>query len=231
MNRRRNYRLRRPLFGVVLALGVALAVAACGGSSGNGITAKSPSAIVAAAGKAFAGVRSLHVSGTVHSSGRTIALNMSIVSGKGARGTVVLGGQTVQIVTVNQNLYLKAGASFWRHYAGSLGSLLAGKWLAVPESSGSVASFSGLLDLNTLVGRLLQAAGSSGLHKAKQITIDGQGAIGVTKGDGSVVYVATTGKPYPLELVSRGGGAVYLRAYNQPVSLAVPSPVVKLPGS
>ena len=226
-----NDKLRRSLAGGLLALGVALAVGACGGSSaGNGIAGEAPAAIANAAGKAFTGVQSVHVAGTVRTSGQTVGLNMSIVSGKGARGTIVYGGHTVQVVTVARKLYIKADAAFWRHYAGSLGSLLAGKWFELPASSNAATSFAGVLDLHSLVGNLLQGASSKGLHKGKQVKVDGQGAIGVTKAGGATVYVATSGKPYPLELVTPGEGSVYLTAYNQPVSLAPPSPVVKLPG-
>ncbi len=48
---------------------------------------------------------------------------------------------------------------------------------------------------------------------------------------GNALYVATSGTAYPLELMTKAGGHIFLSDYNQAVSLAAPSPVVKLPGT
>jgi hypothetical protein len=201
-------RLRRSLASVLLAVLVAVGVAACGGgsSSGNGIAGKPAASIAVAAGKALNNAKTVHVSGTVHS-----------------------GGQTV--VTVGPKLYVKAGTAFWQHYAGSLGSLVAGKWLEVATATTGASSFAGLLNLHAVVGRLLaQATGNRGLTKGKQTTINGQNAIAVTQG-GNALYVATSGTAYPLELLTKAGGHIFLSHYNEAVSLAAPSPVVKFPGA
>ncbi len=149
---------------------VAIAVAACGGSSsGNGIAGKPAASIAVTAGKALNNARTVHVSGTVHSGGQTIAIDMSIVSGKGARGTMTLAGHSVHVVTVGAKLYLKAGAAFWQHYAGSLGALVAGKWLEVSTATTGASSFAGLLNLHAVVGRLLaQATGTTTLRRASR---------------------------------------------------------------
>jgi len=224
--------LRRALASVLLTVLVAIAVAACGGgSSGNGIAGKSAASIAVAAGKALNSARTVHVSGTVRSGGQTIAIDMSVVSGKGARGTMTLGGQPVAVVTVGAKLYLKAGAAFWRHFAGSFAALVAGKWLELATATTGASSFAGLLNLHAVVGRLLaQATGSHGLTKGKQTTINGQSAIAVTQG-GSALYVATSGTAYPLELMTKAGGHLFLSNYNQAVSLAAPSGAVKFPGA
>ena len=226
-------RLRRSLASVLLAVLVAVGVAACGGgsSSGNGIAGKPAASIAVAAGKALNNAKTVHVSGTVHSGGQTIAVDMSVVSGKGARGTMTLAGHPVQVVTVGPKLYVKAGTAFWQHYAGSLGSLVAGKWLEVATATTGASSFAGLLNLHAVVGRLLaQATGNRGLTKGKQTTINGQNAIAVTQG-GNALYVATSGTAYPLELLTKAGGHIFLSHYNEAVSLAAPSPVVRFPGA
>ncbi len=222
------------LASVLLVVLVAVVVAACGGSggsSGNGIAAKPAASIAVAAGKALNNAKTVHVSGTVHSGGQTIAIDMSIVSGKGARGTMTLAGHAVQVVTVGPKLYLKAGTAFWQHFAGSLAALVAGKWLQVATATTGASSFAGLLNLHAVVGKLLaQATGNRGLTKGKQTTINGQNAIVVTQG-GNAVYVATSGTAYPLELMTKGGGHLFLSHYGEAVSLAPPSPVVKFPGA
>jgi hypothetical protein len=225
-------RLRRALASVLLAVLIAVAVAACGGgSSGSGIAGKPAASIAVAAGKALNKAKTVHVSGTVRSGGQSIAIDMSVVSGKGARGTMTLAGQPVQVVTVGPKLYLKAGTAFWKHYAGSFATLVAGKWLEVATATTGASSFAGLLNLHAVVGRLLaQATGNRGLTKGKQTTINGQNAIAVTQG-GNALYVATSGTAYPLELLTKAGGHIFLSHYNEAVSLAAPSPVVKFPGA
>ena len=39
---------------------------------------------------------------------------------------------------------------------------------------------------------------------------------------GGTLYVASTGTPYPLEIVERGGERLVFDRWNQPVTLAVP---------
>jgi hypothetical protein len=214
-----------------MTLASALAIAACGGgASGNGIATDSPQAIATAAGKALDVVRSVHVTGTVASGGEKISLDLWLVSGKGARGTMILNGLSAQIVSLGSKLYINGSPAFWKHYGGSAASLFEGKWLETKASSSSASAFANLTNLHSVVGKLLTGAtAGKQLTKGKTTTIDGHGAIALMQGGGTL-YVATSGPPYPLELVKRGGGRLLLSGYNESVSLKAPAPVVNLSG-
>jgi hypothetical protein len=214
---------------LVSALVVAGAVSACGGSSGNGIASKSPDAIFSAATAAIAGVKSLRVSGSVASGGSTIGLNLNLVSGKGGRGQMSEGGLSFQMVVLNQVVYINGSPAFWRHYGGAAAAqLFAGKWLKAP-ASGSFASVALLTNLHDLIGKLLSNHGT--LTKGATTTVDGQKVVAIKDmTHGGTLYVATTGKPYPVEIVSSGpqGGQIAFDRINESVSLAAPANAIDI---
>jgi hypothetical protein len=50
---------------------------------------------------------------------------------------------------------------------------------------------------------------------------------------GGTLYVATTGQPYPLQILKAGhnGGHVRFSDFNRPVSLQPPPHAIRLPGT
>jgi len=223
---------RLPALAAVAAL-TALAVAACGGASGNGIASKSPAAIIAAAGKAMSGAKSVRVTGTVRTAGEQVGLDITLVSGRGARGHVSLNGLSVQVVAIGSKLYINGSPSFWAHFGGTAAAaLLKGKWLQASTTSGPASAFAGLINLHSLLGKILAKANSeSGLKKGSTITVNGQSAIGVSSTtQNGTLYVATTGTPYPVELTQGGasGGRMVFSDYDQSVALTAPSGAINL---
>lgn len=61
--------------------------------------------------------------------------------------------------------------------------------------------------------------------------VDGQSVVGVrdTTKD-ATLYVATTGKPYPVEILRTGSqaGRITLNRFNEPVSLTPPSNAIDI---
>ena len=90
---------------------------------------------------------------------------------------------------------------------------------SVPQFS----SFSSLTDIKALVDNITSATGT--LTKGSTATIDGQPAIGITDSStGGVLYVATTGPAYPLQLkLGKGKGQVDFTDWDQPVTLTAPA--------
>jgi hypothetical protein len=218
---------RRPALPILLSLLVAGVVSACGGSStpsGNGVAAKSPDAIVSAATKAVAGLNTMHISGSVVSGGTPISLDLALVSGKGATGSMSENGLSFKLINVGKFVYINGSPGFWRHFGGSAAAqLFQGKWLKAPSTTGDFASLSSLTNLHKLLGSLLSNHGP--LKKGDTSTVNGQKVVGVKDSTkGGTLYVATTGKPYPVELVKTGtdGGKVVFDRLNASVSLAAP---------
>ncbi|MHB1837926.1 MAG: hypothetical protein ACYCXW_23515 [Solirubrobacteraceae bacterium] len=205
---------------------LAIAVSACGGSSssGNGVASKSANGIVNAASTAIEGVNTVHVSGSARSGTSSIDLNLDLVNGKGGRGSMSENGMSFRIISVGNNVYINASNAFWSHFGGNAAAqLFHGKWLKAP-ATGSFGSFASLTNLHSLFTGLLSSHGA--LSKGAAATINGRKAIGVTDtSKGGTLYVATTGKPYPLEIAKSGssGGKIDFTNFNESVSLSAPA--------
>ncbi len=215
------------------ALLAAGALSACGGgssSSGNGVESKSADAIVSDASDAAKGLQSVHAAGSIVDSGKRTALDLEMVAGKGARGKVSEGNLNFQIVAIGQDLYLKADAATWRRVAGDAAAqLLQDKWLKAPANSGDFASVARLTDLPGLLNALLSTHGK--LAKGETSTVNGQKVVAVRDTtNGGTLYVATTGKPYPVQVTHGGSqeGSLSFDRYNESVSLAAPANAVDI---
>lgn len=211
---------------MVLAFGVA----ACGGSSGgggssdNGISSKSPDQIVSAVNAAVNGVNSVHVAGSVSNSGSQTTLNLNLLNGKGGKGSMSQAGLAFKIVAVGNQVYINGSNAFWAKFGGSAAAkLLSGKWLKAP-ATGQLSSIASLTNVHTLFNQLLSSHGK--LAKGSTTTVNGQKVIAVNDTtNGGTLYVATTGKPYPIELNKSGsdGGKITFDQFNQAVTLAAPA--------
>ena len=178
-------------------------LAGCGGSGSSGEASKSASAILADARQAALSAGSVRISGTIHDAGQTIGLDLSVTQGGGG-GTMTIRGSKVDVVRVGNTAYIRAGADFYNQVgAGSAaGQLLAGKWLKAPTTTASFRQLLLLTDLRTFVAQALKPEGT--VTKGAEKTVDGQKAIALNSSKGGSLYVATSGKPYPIEFVGSG---------------------------
>jgi hypothetical protein len=211
---------------------VTLAVAACGASSGpstNGVEKKSADEIVIAATNAVGSAKSVHVAGNVVSGGSRITLDLNLVNGKGGQGSMAQNGLSFQVVTVGNEVYIKGTTAFWQKIAGNAAApLLFGKWIKAP-AGGQLATLATLTDLEKLFNQLLSSHGR--LARGSIATVRGQPVIAVKDTtNGGTLYVATTGKPYPIEVVKSGsnGGQIAFDRFNQPVRLTPPSNAIDI---
>jgi hypothetical protein len=221
----------RKLF-TTLSAGVLAAstIVGCGGSSTNGVESKSPTEIVSAAQKAAEGAKSVRVAGSVSSAGTKLSLDLQIAQGKGAKGRISEGPLSFELVRVGDSVYIKGSASFYEHFAGGeAAKLLQGKWLQAPATSGEFATLGSLTDMHQLLGTVLGEHGS--LVKGATSTVDGKKVVAVKdKSKGGVLYVATTGKPYPIQISKSGstGGKVTFEEWDAPVSIAAPTGAIDI---
>jgi hypothetical protein len=208
----------------VSALAAALTLAACGGSSDNGVSSKSPTGIVNAASHAIQGVHSVHIAGSILTRGTPIALDLHLVSGKGATGMLTSRGLSFKIISVGPYVYINGGSSFWHAFGNpTVAQLLAGKWLKT-TATGNFATFSSLTNTRQLFAQIFSKYGT--LAKGQTTTVNGQQVVAVRDTTmGGTLFVATTGQPYPIEIrkVGAQAGQVTFDQYNQPVSLSAPA--------
>jgi len=227
-------RLRLPAPAVATLALVAVLLGGCGGSGGsstdNGIAAKTPTQILSAATAAADSASSVHVTGSIVSGGSPITLDLELVAGKGGRGQISENGLSFNLIQVDGTAYISGSPAFYSHFGGpAAAQLLEGKWLKAPASSGSFSTLGSLTDLNQLLNTALSDHGA--LAKGPTSTIAGQPVLSVTDAShGGTLYVATTGKPYPIEISKSGktGGKISFGAWNAPVTLQAPKSSIDL---
>jgi len=209
-------------------------IAGCGSSSssssGNGVASKSPSEILAAAKTAAQSASSVHVAGSLNSGATPLTLDLDLASGRGGRGQISEGGLSFELIVIDNTVYIKGSPAFYSHFGGSAAAqLFQGKWLKAPTTSGELASLASLTNLGKLLAEAL--ASSDTLVKGPTTTVAGQQVVELkdTTKTGSL-YVATTGQPYPIEIVKRGAetGHVSFTRWNASVTLAAPAAAVDL---
>lgn len=213
-------------------LSLVVVLAGCGGSSssGNGIASKSADQIVEATKTAAKAAASVHIKGSIVSEGKPISLDMELLAGKGGKGKISQEGFSIDLVQTGGAVYINGSAAFYRHVGGSAAAqLLQGRWLKAPADSGELASLAQLTDLSKLIDSALASHGT--LSKGSTATVEGQQAIGIKDtSKGGTLYVATTGKPYPLEITKGGkeSGKVVLDHWDKPVKLSAPANAIDI---
>ncbi len=216
--------VRLALSTVVLAGALVLGGCGSSGPKSNGVETKTADEILAAAQAAAAGATSVHVSGSGSQAGTTLDLNLYLAAGKGGKGHMDVNGLAFDIIRVGPTAYFKGDAKFWSNFGGgTVSELLKNRWLSEPSGTGDLASLSSLTDIRKLFGAILGSHGA--LTKGATSTVHGQSVIALNDpSKKAVLYVSTTGEPYPVELASTSGkGTITFGEWNAPVTLTAPA--------
>lgn len=204
------------------------ALAGCGGGAGGATTNRTP---VEPARKALSAAvfvarhaSSVHVSGKLVSQQTPLRLDLTLVRGKGAKGTVTQSGVSFDLVQTDGKIYIQGSDAFWQRYAPTVATLLHGHWIAAPAGKGQFAELAPLTSAARLFGLVESSHGR--LVNDGLTTFDGQKVAQIRDtSDGSKLYVAAIGTPYPVALAGgRKHSADQLRfdGWNAPVSLSAP---------
>lgn len=173
---------------------------------------------------------SVHVSGSIKSGTAPVTLDLNLASGKGARGEISENGASFKLILLGDTAYISGSPAFYRSLGGAAAAqLLDGKWLKTSARSGEFASFGALANMSQLIDTTLAAHGV--LAKGATTTVNGQQAIAVSDATKSgTLYVATTGKPYPIQIAKGSGesGKIDFDNWNQPVTITAPANAVDL---
>jgi hypothetical protein len=209
---------------IAVAVGAGVLVAACGssGPASNGVANETASQILTAAINAMKSASSGSVSGTEVQSGKTESISGTFFADD-ADVTLVTNGETIKVIKVGTNDYIQAPSAYWAS-SGVPSSDLAKVnevWISIPDSTahlGSDFTLSGFASsLTTDVGTLTKGATS---------TIGGQAVIAIMSStQNGILYVATTGTPYPVEATksASGGGSLTFSGWNQGSTPTVPA--------
>lgn len=226
-----NARSRAALMAYPLLLAVGLA--ACGGSgagASNGVAGRSPDQIVKATTRAAETARSVEAAGSMTEDGTRVALDLRMVAGVGASGWLSESGRRFNLVLDGRTLYINAGVAFWKTAANAAAaSVLAGRWLRTP-ATGAYAAVARIAGLRTFFRQVFGRHGR--LAKTGIRTLHGVRVIGLRDTTrGGVLYVATTGRPYPIELsgdTGSGSGRLDFSGYGRSFAIAPPKRSVSL---
>lgn len=220
-----------------------LAAGARAGRARNGITKMTARRALAESLAELRAAPDLAISGTIHQAGSGVRLaTESAHHGSSAEGTLTATttragfAGTLHFVSIGATDYLKGGAAFWKaalaHQPGAtraqraaLARKLASSWVRLTGTEG--AAFTSGLGVLTKPAALATelTVGHGRLRKGKLKRIGGRPALPITSSKGGTVWLATTGKPLPLEVTSpkrsAASGTVRL-AYPRRVTITAP---------
>ncbi|MFZ1155430.1 MAG: hypothetical protein WAN93_11045 [Solirubrobacteraceae bacterium] len=216
---------------VMLVLALVMLVG-CGSSSSssNSVASKSAEQIVSESKAVATAATSVHVFGGLKSGVTPVTLDLNLVAGKGAKGELSQNGVSFKLILVGGTAYINGSPAFYRSLGGAAAAqLFDGKWLKASATTGEFASFSQLADMRKLIDSTLTSHGT--LAKGATAVVNGQKTIAITDAPrDATLYVATNGKPYPVQL-SKGGsesGKIAFDRWNQPVTITAPANSVDL---
>jgi hypothetical protein len=217
---------RRLLTGL---LAVVVLAAGCGGgsssSSSNGEAKKSAEQVLTDAKAAAAGTAGVHIAGTFTDAKKTVALDLAVGKDSG-KGFIAQDGARADIARVGDTAYMRASTAFWRKFAGAgAAQLLHDKWLKGSATKQPFAAFARFMSITGLLNVAFSSHGK--LTNLGEKTYKGQKVVAIKDAkDGSILYVAATGTPYPVAAV--GGGAISFADWNKQVAVSAPKDAVDI---
>jgi hypothetical protein len=171
------------------------------------------------------------VSGDVVSGGARITLDIDTARGKGATGSMSTNGLEFDLVRIGNDAYIHGSDAFWQRYAGAgVAQLLHGRWVKISILQPRFSSLAPLTSVGLLLGKV--SAGHGKLVNDGKTRYKGQQVVAIRDtSDNSRLYVAATGKPYPVAIVGgRKGqsGAIAFGNWNESVSLSAPKGAIDI---
>jgi hypothetical protein len=228
--------MRATALALVLVLVLTAALLAGCGSSGttakaNDEASKAPVRVLADAKAAATSASSVHVSGSINSGGTPITLDLTTAHNKGAKGSMSTSGLKFDLVRIGDTLYIRGSDEFYKHFAGAaVAQLLHGKWLKASATHGRLQSLAPLTNIGALFAGISSRHGK--LTNNGKTTYKGQDVVAIRDtSDGSKLYVAATGKPYPVAIVGgkeNQSGTITFGDWNKSVSLSAPSDAIDI---
>lgn len=213
----------------VLVLVGATAAGCGGGTKSNGEASKPAQQILADAKQAATSATAVHYHGSIVNNGSHVTIDLTVDSTRGGTGTMSMQNLSFDLVRIGDKAYIRGSDAFYAKFAGAAAAqLLHGRWLEFPADNGQLAVLTELTDIGKFFALF---KGKSGVVKGAETTVDGQKAIAIRSNKtGGTMYVATTGKPYPIEVV--GGrsspGTITFDGWGKTVALTAPKGAIDI---
>jgi len=222
-------RLSKGLVVVSAALATVLLLSSCAAAA-NGVATKSAPAIVDAAGAALVSAHTFEIQATSAGSGTPATLTFKIEGKNLGEGTFVTSSLSFQAEELHGTDYFRS-QTLWSQVGGpTLQGALGYRWVYISASSSTAteltAVFGTLTSPPTVAKQLTKDAQTS--VRGKVGTVDGQPVISVTEPKAGTIYVATTGKPYPLRWEQGSVGRVVFSNFGAHFNIEAPKGAVNL---
>lgn len=228
----------RPLRTLVVSSVATVILAGCGGTevagkgapaspspSDNGVAAMSAEQILSKATSALKSADAVRVKGTAGSGAERFDIDMRYTA-TSAQGTLAVAGQPIEMRRIGDTVYVKGSREFWSNRVpAAAAELLTGKWLKSPVTGKRLGELAELTDLSKAADGILEPDGT--ITKGEKKTVAGTPAIALVShgADGGKLYIATTGKPYPLQIVptnATDSGQITFTEYGKRVTVSPP---------
>jgi hypothetical protein len=213
-------------------------LSACGGSGGggpadNGEASRPADQILRDSVAALRGAESVHMYGEVPSGAgaETLAMDLHYNRSGNLQGTITLGTVPAGVVITGGRTYLKGRALFAKFGGDQAAAVIGDHWVVVPGGSGPgsdiIQGLATFTDFNKLADLFASPAGGA-VTKGATSTVDGSAVVALRDTDGTL-YVATTGKPYPIELKPDAARqALHFGSWDQPLDVTAPRDALDL---
>jgi hypothetical protein len=196
----------------------------------NGFQARSGPVILRAAGSALEAAKTFEIQADSTTSGRPVSLTFEIGGPNVGEGSFVSSGLSFEAEELRGLDYFRS-RTLWAQVGGtSLQSALGYRWVYVPAKSSTAAeltaAFRSLTSPAVLAGQLTGRVASA--VRGRATTFRGRPVVAVTEPGGGTVYVATTGKPYPLRWVQSSQSRVTFSRFGRDFRITAPKGALNL---
>jgi hypothetical protein len=194
------------------------------------VAAKTPTEILAATISAAQSATSVQVTSSTNAGGEKITLDATY-SKQDSHARISLLGIDFETIRLGDTLYVKGTPAFDAQLERALGlKVPRNTWLKGP-TTGALAQLAGFTEMKTELPVLLSSGGT--ITKGATTKIHGQPAIELEKHAKlytGALYVATTGKPYPILLrkTTKETGETTFTDWNKPVTVDPPSTAIDI---
>jgi hypothetical protein len=228
----------RPIRTLVASTAAAVILAGCGGTevagkgvpaspspSDNGVAALSAAQILSKAKAALKSADAVRIKGTAGSGAERFDIDMRYTASL-AQGTLAVAGQPIEIRRIGETVYVKGSREFWTNRVPAAAvELLTGKWLKSPVTGPQLGELAEVTDLSKAADGILEPDGT--ITKGEKKVVAGTPAIALVSSgtDGGKLYIATIGKPYPLQVVPTKAtdvGQIAFTEYGKKVTVSPP---------
>jgi hypothetical protein len=198
------------------------------------IPGASAAALLRAAAAALRATSTAHVTGAIGGGSSPLRVDLSVTANGDAQGTLVIAGVPVELIRTGGRTFIQSRQLIDNLFGGTVASYVGDRWLALDAQRLGAGTARALDQATSLDGIASLVESSASLAQAGvPTTMGGQRVIEVVAGV-TIVDVAATGVPYPLQVTAGEGTALRLSQFGASVVVVAPSQGVvnldRLPG-